>query len=182
MNVSNVILGDQPRGELRQAADEDAALRALVDVTRRRLEVIEKQHVPSTGDYLAQRLIEGVYAVILGVTLAAWTVIGFVVWVPLLVRHTAFLAGTVFYCSLIRDQLKVAEAQGRVQFAARFYARGFEHFLEFYRRRREPEAPVGLVEPLTTMTRGGLLAESALILAVWVAIVYPITSLVAGLR
>ena len=127
------------------------------------------------GDGFAQQLIESVYAVILGVTVAGWAVLGFVVWVPLVIRYTILLAGTVFYCSLFRDQIKVAEAQGHVQFAARFYARGFEHFLTFYRQRREPETPVGLFEPLTAMTRGELLVVCAWVVGAWSATVFALT-------
>ena len=147
----------------------DDALSALVNITRTRLAAIEHQNVPSIGDRLAQHLIEGVYAVTLAVTTAAWAVLGFLVWVPLLVRNTILLAGTVFYASLIRDQISVAAAKDCVQFAARFYGRGFEHFRAFYRQRSAPEAPVGLFEPLTGMTRGDLLVDFLWVVTVWVA-------------
>jgi hypothetical protein len=146
---------------------DEAALVALVDVTRRRLAAIEEESDPSVWDRFARALIEGVYAVILGVTIGSWTVLGFVVWVPLLVRNTIFLAGTVFYVSLYRNQATLAYAQGQVQFAARFYARGFEHFLSFYRQRAEPYPPVGLFEPLTTMARGDLLVDGLWVVTVW---------------
>ena len=176
MSVSQTFLGETP-----QEGSHEAALQALVEGTRRRLEVIEKQHVPSTGDGLAQHLIEGVYAVILVVTVATWAVLGFVVWVPLLVRHTIFLAGTVFYGSLIRDQIRVAHAQHQVQFAARFYARGFEHFFAFYRQRREPETPKGLFEPLTAMTRGDLLVDCVWVGTVWIAVAFSVNAAASAL-
>ena len=145
----------------------DAALSALISVTRSRLAAIEQQNVPSAGDRFAKTLIEGVYAVILVVTVGAWAILGFVVWVPLIVRNTILLAGTVFYASLFRDQIRVADAKGCVQFAARFYGRGFEHFLAFHRQRHEPEAPVGLFEPLTAMTRDELLVDCLWVVTVW---------------
>jgi hypothetical protein len=147
---------------------DEAALLALVDGTRRRLAAIES--APFIGDRFGQRLIEAVYGVILALTMSAWAVLGFVVWVPLLVQHTIFLAGTVFYVSLFRDQIKLAHAQGRVQFATRFYANGFEHFLAFYRQRGQPDTPVGLFEPLTAMTRGDFLVEGAWVVTVWGAL------------
>lgn len=160
---------------------EDAALQSLVDVTRRRLEAIDRQSAPSAGDRFGHQLIEGVYAVILGVTVGAWTALGCVVWVPLLVRTTILLAGTVFYVSLFRDQARLAHAQRRVHFAVRFYARGFEHFRAFYRQRREPETPVGLFEPLTTMTRRELLIEVVWVGSVWMAIVFAVISAASAL-
>ena len=147
----------------------DAALFALVDATRRRIAAIDKASPPSAVDRFGHYLIEGVYAVILAVTVGAWAVLGFVVWVPLLVRYTTLLAGTVFYVSLFRDPARLAHAQSRVHFAVRFYKRGFEHFLTFYRKRGEPEQPVGLFEPLTTMTRNELLVEGAWVGTVWIA-------------
>lgn len=112
-------------------------------------------------------LIEGVYAFILVVTVGAWAVIGFAVWLPLLVRSTTLLAGSVFYASLFRDQARVTHAQRSVHFAVRFYVRGFGHFLAFYRQRHEPEPPAGLFEPLTTMKWRELLVECAWVVGVW---------------
>ena len=159
----------------------EAALQELVDVTRRRLAGIEKQSAPSALDRFEHYLIESVYAVILAVTVGAWAVLGFVVWVPLLVRTTSILAGTVFYVSLFRDQARVAQAQANVHFAVRFYARGFEHFLVFYRQRAEPETPVGLFEPLTTMTGRELLVECAWVVTVWVVTVFSVNAAVSAL-
>ncbi len=163
MNVSHTVLGEQSQDD-----SHEAALQVLVDATRRRLAAIEEESPPSAGDRFGHYLIEGVYALILVVTASAWIVLGFVVWVPLLVRSTARLAGTVFYVSLFRDQPRLAHAQSRVHFAVRFYPRGFEHFRAFYRQRGEPEQPVGLFEPLTTMTRGELLGEGAWVASVWI--------------
>ena len=162
-----------------RAGSSDAALFALVDVTRRRLAAIEQHKVPSAGDRFAQNLIEGVYAVILVVTMGAWAILGFVVWVPLLVRNTIFLTGSVFYASLLRDQVIVADAKDAVVFAARFYARGFEHFRAFYRQRYEPEAPVGLFQPLTTMTRGDFLVEGLWVGTVWVGAAFALNAAVS---
>jgi hypothetical protein len=167
--------------EDRKAGPDDAALRALVDVTRRRLATLERQNPPSTVDRFGHYLIEGVYAVILVVTVGAWAVLGFVTWVPLLVRATILLAGTVFYVSLFRDPEKLAHAQRSVHFAVRLYARGFEHFLTFYRKRGEPVTPVGLFEPLTAMTRDDFLIDGVWVATVWLAAVFAVNAAAAAL-
>ena len=167
MNVSPTVLGEKPQDDA-----HEAAIQALVDVTKRRL----KRSASPRGDRFAHYLIEGVYAVILAVTVGAWSVLGFVVWLPLLVRTTCVLAGTVFYVSLFRDPARAAQAQENVRFAARFYARGFEHFLGFYRQRGEPETPVGLFEPLTAMTRRQFVVECAWVVSVWMVTVLPLTT------
>jgi hypothetical protein len=174
MSGSHTVLGEKPQDALAPATGEDAALQALVDATRKRLAALEKQSAPSAVDRFEHYLIEGVYAVILAVTVGAWAVLGFVVWVPLLVRTTTFLAGTVFYISLFRNPARMADAQSGVHFAVRFYGRGFEHFLGFYRQRREPEKPAGLFEPLTTMTRDDLLVECVWVVTVWMATVFTV--------
>jgi fatty acid desaturase len=159
----------------------DAALQALVDVTRKRIAAIEDHSAPTLGEKFGRALIEGVYAAILAVTMGAWTVAGFVIWVPLLIRTTAFLAATVFYVSLFRDLARLAQAQGRVHFAVRFYPQGFEHFQSFYRKRGEPEQPVGLLEPLTSLTRRELLIEIAWVVTLWALLVFSIRAAIAAL-
>lgn len=188
MSVVHAALGAKPQDERPPIATEDrrdgpneAALLALVDVTRRRLASIDKQRAPSAADRFAHYLIEGVYAVIFAVTVTVWTVLGFLVWVPLIVRNTIFLGGTVFYVTLFRDQVKVAEARNQVHFAARFYARGFDHFRAFYRQRREPEAPIGLFEPLSTMTRDDLLVEGLWVVSVWSAALFVVRTATSAL-
>ena len=59
------------------------------------------------------------------------------------------------------DVLVVAAGVGSVHFAVRFYVRGFEHFVVFYRQRAEPDPPVGLFEPLTAMKWKELLMSSS---------------------
>ncbi len=191
LSEGRIFLGEKPQEELPRATAEvvqgrrdgsnEAALQALVEVTKKRLATIEKQRAPSTVDRFGQYLIEGVYTVILVVTVVAWTLLGFVVWVPLLVRTTVFLTGTVFYVSLFRDQAKLAYAQRGVRFAARFYTLGFEHFLTFYRKRGEPVTPVGLFEPLTSMTRDDLLVEGVWVATVWAAAVFGVNAAVSTL-
>lgn len=153
------------------SAGQQADIQALVAATRSRLASIEKQRMPSTGDRFEYYLTEIVYGAILGVTVALWAVLGFVIWVPLLVRGTTLFAATVLYVSLIRDYERLALARQSVHFAVRFYARGFEHFFMFYRLRQEPESPVGLLEPLAVLTRRDLLIQGAWVASVWVVAV-----------
>ena len=132
-------------------------------------------------DRFERFLIEGVYAVILGATVGGWAILGFIVWVPLVVRNTILLAGTVFFVSLFRDYASMANAQRSLHFAVRLYARGFDHFFEFYRRRGEPETPVGLFEPLTSMTRDDLLVEGVWVGTVWMGAVFAMNAATSAL-
>lgn len=124
----------------------------------------------SSSSKAAECLIEGVYALILIVTIGTWVIIGFAVWIPLLVRTTSFLAASVLYATLFRDPARVINAQQAVHFAVRFYARGFTHFLVFYRQRHDPEPPLGLLEPLSDMKWKELLIESVWVVGVWVVL------------
>jgi hypothetical protein len=90
-------------------------------------------------------LIELVYLLILIVTVTGWTVVGFLVWVPLLIRMTMVLTGVVLYSALVGDKDPVTKAQQGLYFAVRFYLRGFEHFITFYRERHEGEPQGGLL-------------------------------------
>lgn len=119
---------------------------------------------------VAERLIELVYRFILVVTVGGWSIVGFAVWVPLLVRTTTLLAASVFYATLFRDTARVRNAQQSLHFAVRFYIRGFEHFTSFYRQRHEPEAPLGLFEPLSEMKWKEMLVEMAWVVGVWAGV------------
>jgi hypothetical protein len=118
---------------------------------------------------LADHLVEGVYAVVLVVTVTAWGVVGFAVWVPLVVRSTMLLAAVVFYSTLFSDLARIANAERALHFAVRLYVRGFEHFLGFYRHRHDPEPPVGLLEPLSDMKWKELVVQCLWVILVWVA-------------
>lgn len=130
---------------------------------------------------IAGRLVEGVYALILVVTVGTWTLVGFAVWVPLLVRTTTLLAAAVLYASLFREQRRVLDAQQAVYFAVRFYILGFSHFLAFYRRRHEPEPPVGLLEPLARMKWRQLLLECIWVILVWAVLYFVVHSVLGRL-
>lgn len=130
-----------------------------------------------------ERLIEMVYVLILLVTVAGWTLIGFAVWVPLLIRTTTLLAGTVFYATLFRDRARVVLAEQRLHFAVRFYVSGFQHFINFYRQRHDQEAPIGLFEPLSELRWKELAVECVWIAGVWVVlyvVFHPLTVALLG--
>lgn len=141
------------------------------------------EHLPSTGPRtgVGDYLIEFVYALILVLTVGGWSIAGFAVWVPLLVRTTTLLAAAVFYSTLFRDQARVINAQYTLHFAVRFYVRGFEHFLTFYRQRHDPEPPPGLLEPLSEMKWKELLIECLWVIGVWVGVYILVHSLSAAL-
>jgi hypothetical protein len=130
---------------------------------------------------LAEYLIEGVYAAIFAITLAVWTVVGFVVWVPLLVRTTSIMAATVFYAVLVGDQGRVAVVERGVHFAVHFYVRGFRHFFDFYEQRHHPETPTGLLEPLSELKWNRVAVECVWVFVVWAAIYLIIEPVVAML-
>jgi hypothetical protein len=141
------------------------------------------QNAPATSR-AGSVLVEIVYRVILVVTITGWTVVGFFVWVPLLVRTTTLLAASVFYATLFRDQARVVTAQNALHFAVRFCVRGFEHFLKFYRERHEPEPPGGLFEQLSEMKWKELVVECVWVLGVWAGvylIVHGVTAWISSL-
>lgn len=162
LETNPVILMNKNQLELAGLTDE------IKIVKKRLMNDYEEMEEPTNGTF-SYYLIESVYAIILVVTVVTWTVLGFIVWVPLLLRTTTLLAGTVFYASLFRDQPRVMHAQKSVNFAVRFYVRGFKHFLNFYQQRNEPEPPVGLFEPLSTMMWKELLIECIWVLGFWIA-------------
>jgi hypothetical protein len=127
------------------------------------------QATDGTETGVGSLLVEAVYRFILVVTVALWTVIGLIVWVPLLVRTTTLLAGAVFYATMFRDQGRITNAQRAVHYAVRFYVRGFHHFISFYGQRHEPEPPVGLFEPIVDLKWRELAVECSWIIAVWAA-------------
>ncbi len=127
---------------------------------------------PESVPGVAHHLIEGVYAIALVMTVGAWSVLGFAVWIPLLVRSTILLVRAVFRASLFRDEARVTNAQLFVHFAVGFYVNGFRHFRGFYRHRTEPTPPMGLFEPLSAMTSKELVVECAWAVGVWMVILF----------
>ena len=125
---------------------------------------------------LAARLVECVYAMILVVTVTGWTVAGFAVWVPLLVRSTTIMAAAVFYASLFGDRARVVNAERNLYFAVRFYLRGFEHFVRFYRERHAPEPSL---RRLSEMKWRELLIDCIWVVGVWAAVSFAIHAVLA---
>ena len=160
---------------------EIARLRGEESELEKEIEALKGQLAELEEGGFGYFLIESVYAVILCVSIGAWTILGFAVWLPLLVRTTTLLAGSVFYHSLFRDQPRVMHAQRSVNFAVRFYVKGFAHFIVFYRERHKPDPPVGLFEPLTAMKWRELLVECAWVVGVWAVTYFVVHSLVVAL-
>lgn len=106
------------------------------------IEAVTTQH---TDRGLGSLLVEAVFLFILVVTVGGWAIVGFLVWVPLLIRTTMLLSATVLYSTLFGDQDRVVNAEQNLYFAVRFYLRGFEHFVNFYRRRHEATPKAGLL-------------------------------------
>ena len=130
----------------------------------------------------ADLLIEIVYALVLVTTVGGWTVAGFLVWVPLLIRTTTHLVAVVFYSTLVDDQARVTRAERHLHLAVRFYVRGFEHFINFYRQRHAAETLTGL---LTEMKWRELVVECIWVIAAWALLYFGthfLFSALGGLR
>ncbi|HJZ65070.1 MAG TPA: hypothetical protein VKD70_12170 [Candidatus Acidoferrum sp.] len=118
-------------------------------------------------------LIEGIYGFILVITIAGWTIIGFFVWVPLLIRTTALFAATVLYVTLFRDPDRMVKTEQALRNAVRFYLHGFEHFIRFYRLRHAAEPPVG---PLSDLKWKELMVECIWVIGMWAVIYFSVHS------
>lgn len=136
------------------------------------MSIVQDPAVSDRSTSVSNLLIEGVYAFILVVTISTWTVAGFGVWIPLLIRSTTLLAASVFYATLFRDQTRVTLSKNNLHFAVRMYSRGFQHFIDFYRQRNDPEPPVGLFEPLSEMKWKELFVECAWVAGVWILLYF----------
>jgi hypothetical protein len=133
--------------------------------------IAENVPLRASRSSFGELLIELVYGLVLVTTVGGWTIAGFLVWVPLLIRTTTHLVAVVFYETLFRDRARVTRAEQHLHFAVRFYLRGFEHFINFYRDRHAPEPPTGLLEPLSEMKWRELLVECIWVIGAW-AVLY----------
>lgn len=70
-------------------------------------------------------LLTAIRYVVLVVTMAIWTVLGFFVWVPLLFRAILLLSGAVLYSSLVNRE--TARAEARLRHAIGFFPSGYIH-------------------------------------------------------
>jgi hypothetical protein len=117
------------------------------------------------------RMSEAVTMCVLGVCLAAWSIIGLFLWIPRLVR--AVLA---FSVSLVHSTVAETGAQAagrRLRSAANFYRRGFATALESVRAGHEDSEEGEDVEGAARVRWGPIIREAALALFVWYLILSP---------
>lgn len=118
------------------------------------------------------RINEPVTMCVLGVCLAAWSLIGLFLWIPKLVR--AVLA---FSVSLVQSTVAETDAHAagrRLRSAADFYTRGFGTAWESVRVRREADAEGGeKAEGASRIGSGLIIREAAFALLVWYMILSP---------
>jgi hypothetical protein len=70
----------------------------------------------------------GIRMFVLTLSISMWTVLGFLVWVPLLLRAVLLMAAAVLYSTLLRRDTRRAEA--RLAHAMEFYPRGYERIFQ----------------------------------------------------
>ncbi len=78
--------------------------------------------------------------VVLGTTIAIWTVLGFLCWVPLLVRMTASFSVAILYCTLTNADSSYL--RDPLDGAITFYSRGFSMIITILSPNRE-DLPIG---------------------------------------
>lgn len=62
--------------------------------------------------------------------LVLWTIIGLIVWVPMLLRMVAYFCGVILISSF--RKVDVHQAQKRLDFAIQFYSNGFRKIIRSY--------------------------------------------------
>jgi len=112
----------------------------------------------------------GIRIFVLGLSLVLWTVMGFLVWVPLLLRAIILMAGAVLYSTLLRRDTRRAEA--RLAHAMGFFPRGYTLLLKAVNgdavQDHDDEEGPGFFQRLKATTH--FIAEIIVALAFWYAL------------
>jgi hypothetical protein len=87
------------------------------------------------------------------------------------------LTATVLYSTLLGDKDRVVQAERGLNFAVRFYLRGFEHFINFYRHRHESEQQEGLI-PEQIQWRE-MIVQCAWVVVAWTIVYFSVHSLIS---
>jgi len=85
------------------------------------------------GSNFVQLFIFIIRLIVTFVVLGIWTVIGFVLWIPLLTRMIAYFSGIVVTSAFSR-KVSTDEAQKHLNFAIEFYVYGYKKVLEVLQR------------------------------------------------
>ncbi|MBP9893595.1 MAG: hypothetical protein KBG84_16950 [Planctomycetes bacterium] len=107
-------------------------------------------------------------SVVLALSLVIWSIIGFFVWVPLLLRATVHMAGAVLYSTLLRKDTNRAAA--RLNHAMEFLPGGFARIFRAVNTGGAPDlaeddSDPGLFEGLRAFLR--IVFELVIALAFW---------------
>jgi len=81
-------------------------------------------------------LVSAIYIAVGAVLLFSWTIIGFVFWIPMLVRTTILFMVVVLHDSLTGSGEVIGQGQRGLDVAVTFYVNGFIRITEALRRRR----------------------------------------------
>ena len=76
-----------------------------------------------------------VKGIVLTVTLLIWTVLGFIIYLPMLFRLTAYFSGMILVASFQKVDLTLA--QKRLEYGVRFYPNGFAMILKAFKKIEE---------------------------------------------
>ena len=112
--------------------------------------------------------------VVMLIVLAAWAVIGFILWIPLLTRMMAYFVGMVAASSFRKINLQLAE--NSLNFAIEFYINGFRRILHLL---SDNSADIDNISPMAdTRPIGGLdFLKSVAVDVVWTIVFWIITSI-----
>jgi len=80
------------------------------------------------------------------IVLFIWTIIGFLFWIPLLLKMIAYFSSMITISTFRNVQIKAA--QDRLNFAVEFYVRGFVKILDILKRKNLEEIKLEDITPV----------------------------------
>ena len=80
------------------------------------------------------------------IVLAIWTVIGFLFWIPLLIRMIAYFSSMITISTFRR--IEIRHAQDRLNFAIEFYINGFVKILDILNRKKLEDLKLEDIKPI----------------------------------
>jgi hypothetical protein len=89
-----------------------------------------------SGEML-ENIINLIRVVVILIVLAIWTVIGLILWIPLLTRMIAYFSSAVAMESLTKTDIR--HAQQRLNFAIEFYIQGFRKIIDVLAKKDSAE-------------------------------------------
>ncbi len=120
---------------------------------------------------MVQHIINVIRFVVVVIVLLLWTIIGFIIWIPLLIRMIAYFSGMITISTFRKTDIR--EAQNRLNFAIEFYINGFKKVVDVWKRDSGEEIKLKDNESLSIIP----LLKSLAIDIVWTIIFWTITIL-----